>query len=117
MDSAGAEVYWGLAGFSLRPPLPAKLTLKLPICCHAMTDTVDSSLPASILHGCCFETDRLLVQEFKPTFARWHSAAESKEHEFDVASVVVASLLTEEAHSPTAKKSSRPNRSRNKSRV
>lgn len=65
-----------------------------------MADVVDSSLPASILHGCCFETDRLLVQEFKPTFARWHSAAESKEHEFDVASVVVASLLTEEVTKP-----------------
>ena len=62
-----------------------------------MADTVPSSLPTSLLLGCCFETDRLLVQEFQPTFSRWQSAAESRDHEFDVASVVVASVLTEEA--------------------
>jgi len=65
-----------------------------------MADTVPSSLPTSLLLGCCFETDRLLVQEFQPTFSRWQSAAESRDHEFDVASVVVASVLTEEVTKP-----------------
>eukprot|EP00439_Symbiodinium_sp_Y106_P071141 s108_g12.t1 len=54
------------------------------------------------------EAARLLVEshlariavEFQPTFSRWQSAAESRDHEFDVASVVVASVLTEEVTKP-----------------